>query len=45
MMRFKNMRKTRNRSQNLRRFVQVKRTKRNIYARLRKQHVMFLAES
>ncbi len=44
-MRLKPMRKTRTRSQNLRRFMQVKRTKRNIYARLRKQHTMFLADN
>ncbi len=36
------MRKNRTRTQNLRRFIQVKRTKRDIYARLRKQHTNFL---
>lgn len=36
------MRKNRTRARNLRRFIQVKQTKRNICARLRKQHANFL---
>lgn len=38
------MRRNRTRAQNLRRFIQVKRTKRGIYARLRKQHANFIEE-
>ena len=36
------MRRNQSRTQNLRRFMQVKRTKRSICARLRKQHSYFL---
>lgn len=36
------MRKTRTRTKNLRRYIQVKQTKRSIYARLRKQHENFI---